>query len=80
MYLTMSNHVVDVGDGVVFAATAWHEIVTWVLTTIDTQGSVSVAQMRDRFDTSRKYALAVMEYLDAKKITKRHDDVRVRYT
>jgi selenocysteine-specific elongation factor len=80
MYLVMSGRVVDVGDGVVFATRAWQEVLTWVLTTIDTQGSVSVAQMRDRFDTSRKYALAVMEYLDAQKITRRHDDVRVRFT
>lgn len=79
MYLMMSGRVVEVGDGVIFSAPAWQEMLTWVLATIDTQGSVSVAQMRDRFDTSRKYALAVMEYLDAQKITRRHDDVRVRY-
>jgi selenocysteine-specific elongation factor len=80
MYLVMTDQVVEVADGVVFAARAWRELLTWVLTTIDTQGNVSVANLRDRFDTSRKYALAVMEYLDAQKITRRHDDVRVRYT
>lgn len=80
MYLMMSGRVVEVGEGVVFAAQAWQEMLAWVLHTIDGQGSVSVAHLRDRFDTSRKYALAVMEYLDAQKITRRHDDVRVRYT
>jgi selenocysteine-specific elongation factor len=51
----------------------------WILQTIDETGSVSVAQMRDRFGTTRKYALAVLEYLDSKRITRRQDDVRVRF-
>jgi len=78
-YMQASGWVMEVAEGIVFHAQAWHEIVTWVLMTIDTQGSVSVAQLRDRFDTTRKYALAVMEYLDSKRITRRRDDVRVRF-
>ncbi|MCD6230263.1 MAG: SelB C-terminal domain-containing protein, partial [Dehalococcoidia bacterium] len=34
-------------------------------------GSITVAQVRDLFGTSRKYALALMEYLDKQKITRR---------
>ena len=78
-YMQASGWVMEVAEGMMFHHQAWHEIVTWVLTTIDTQGSVSVAQLRDRFDTTRKYALAVMEYLDNKRITRRRDDVRVRF-
>jgi selenocysteine-specific elongation factor len=78
-YMQASGWVMEVAEGIVFHHQAWHEIVTWVLTTIDTHGSVSVAQLRDRFDTTRKYALAVMEYLDNKRITRRRDDVRVRF-
>lgn len=79
LYLSMTGQVVEVNDGIIYAAHAWHEIVQWVLHMIDTSGSVSVAQLRDRFQTSRKYALAVLEYLDAKRITRRQDDVRVRF-
>ncbi|HJW83081.1 MAG TPA: SelB C-terminal domain-containing protein, partial [Anaerolineae bacterium] len=39
--------------------------------------TITVAQARDLFDTSRKYALALMEYLDSKGITKRVGDERV---
>ncbi len=39
--------------------------------------TITVAQARDLFDTSRKYALALMEHLDAKGITKRVGDERV---
>ena len=34
-------------------------------------------EVRDRFKTSRKYALALMEYLDKQGITKRKGDERV---
>jgi selenocysteine-specific elongation factor len=40
-------------------------------------GSITVAQVRDLFDTSRKYALALLEYLDAKGVTRRVGDERV---
>jgi len=38
--------------------------------------SITVAQVRDLFNTSRKYALALMEHLDAQGITKRLGDER----
>jgi len=38
--------------------------------------TITVAQVRDLFNTSRKYALALMEYLDAQGITKRLGDER----
>jgi selenocysteine-specific elongation factor len=39
--------------------------------------TITVAQVRDLFNTSRKYALAMMEYLDAHGVTKRQGDERV---
>ena len=39
--------------------------------------TITVAQVRDLFNTSRKYALALMEHLDAQGITKRAGDERV---
>ncbi len=39
--------------------------------------TITVAQVRDLFTTSRKYALALMEHLDAQGITKRVGDERV---
>ena len=35
------------------------------------------AETRDLFDTSRKYAQAVLEELDAQRVTRRLDDSRV---
>jgi selenocysteine-specific elongation factor len=41
-------------------------------------GGVTVAELRDALGTSRKYALAVLEYLDASKVTIRHGDRHVQ--
>jgi selenocysteine-specific elongation factor len=40
-------------------------------------GAVTLAEVRDRFQTSRKYAQAVLEEMDAQRITRRDGDVRV---
>jgi selenocysteine-specific elongation factor len=39
--------------------------------------SLTVAQFRDKFNTTRKYALAFLEHLDAVGVTVRHGDERV---
>jgi selenocysteine-specific elongation factor len=53
------------------------ELTTWVREHIAEHGSLNVGQVRDAFNTSRKYALALMEYLDDQRITKRVGDDRV---
>lgn len=42
-------------------------------------GSINVAQLRDLLNTSRKYAMAVMEHFDSIKFTKRVGDDRVLF-
>jgi selenocysteine-specific elongation factor len=41
------------------------------------QGSITVAALRDKLQTSRKYALAMLEHLDSRGITQRRGDERV---
>ncbi|HCE76815.1 MAG TPA: hypothetical protein DEP04_09325, partial [Dehalococcoidia bacterium] len=40
-------------------------------------GEITVGDFRDLYKTSRKYALAVMDYLDQQQITKRVGDARI---
>ena len=44
--------------------------------TIEENGKVSLAEVRDLFNTSRKYAQALLEHLDAIGITVRDGDFR----
>ena len=68
---------VKVSGEVVFLKETYDEMVNRVVETIQRQGNITVAQVRDMFQASRKYALGLMEYLDEKKVTRRQGDVRV---
>ena len=46
---------------------------------IDRDGSLTLADFRDHFGTSRKYAQATLEYLDQRRVTRRVGDERVRF-
>jgi selenocysteine-specific elongation factor len=48
-----------------------------VIDQLKSAGTITVSEVRDRFDTSRKYALALMEYLDQQHLTRRVGDARV---
>ncbi len=75
--LVEQGRVVKVSEGVVFAASAYDEMVKRVTEYIKERGRVTLAEARDLFGTSRKYAQALLEYLDEKKITRRIGDERV---
>jgi selenocysteine-specific elongation factor len=78
-FLIERGELVRVADEIVFLPQFYQEMAGWVLQQIDAQGSITVAQFRDRFGSSRKYALALLEQLDERKITRRVGDTRVRY-
>ena len=69
--------VVKVNQGVVFSSRAFQEMKDRIVEEARIEGKISVGRVRDMFDTSRKYALALMEYLDQLKITRRVGDDRV---
>jgi len=76
-YLAGAGLVEDTGAGVVFDAGVFAEMVARVSRHIAEHGSISLAQVRDLFGTSRKYAQALLEHLDDRKITRRAGDTRV---
>lgn len=41
------------------------------------KGEITVAELRDLLNTSRKYALPLMEYFDKEKLTRRVGDKRL---
>ena len=64
---------------VVYLRDTYEEMVATVRTMIAEQGAITVAGYRDRFQTSRKYALALLEHLDQNRITRRVGDERVLF-
>ncbi len=75
--LLEQGKLVKLSDEVLFLPQTYAAMVEHIKQYIQKNGTISVAQVRDLFDTSRKYALALLEHLDAKGITKRVGDARV---
>jgi len=69
--------VVEAAPGIYFHKTALEEIRRVVVDEVGSKGNVTVASLRDRLQTSRKYALTVLEYLDTIRLTRRVGDARV---
>jgi selenocysteine-specific elongation factor len=75
--LADEGRVVKVSETVVFSASAYRDMVDKISAHIKENGEVSVGDVRDMFGTSRKYAMALVDYLDQQRITRRVGDVRV---
>jgi selenocysteine-specific elongation factor len=72
------DEIVQVQPDVIFTQRTYDEMVAGTLEIIDREGSISAKTLRDRFDTSRKYAIGLLEHLDSIGVTKRVGDERVR--
>jgi selenocysteine-specific elongation factor len=60
-----------------FDAAALDGLVARVVAICERDGSATIASVRDELGTSRKYAQAILEHMDAAKITLRRDDEHV---
>jgi len=75
--LVTQDKLVRLNELVLLSPKAFNTMRDWVVATIRAQGQVTAAQVRDQFNTSRKYAVALLEYLDELRVTKRVGDARV---
>jgi selenocysteine-specific elongation factor len=75
--LMYQGTLVRLSEDVLYLRETYDDIVARIVAHIKAHGSITVAQVRDAFNASRKYALAIMEYLDEKKVTRRVGDERV---
>jgi selenocysteine-specific elongation factor len=68
---------VSVAGDVLFDSLTYEQMRASVIHHLADRGSVTVADVRDQFDTSRKYALALLEHLDRLRVTRRVGDAHV---
>ena len=76
-YLVERGRIVDAGDGVYFDAAAFDRMVELVRGRVAERGAITLAEARDLFGTSRRYAQAALEQMDRLRITRRTGDTRV---
>ncbi|KAA3643267.1 MAG: selenocysteine-specific translation elongation factor [Chloroflexi bacterium] len=70
------GQLLEVSAEVVFRVEDYERMLADVKGMIEQNGSVTVAQVRDKFNTTRRYVLAFLEYLDTVGITVRDGDAR----
>jgi selenocysteine-specific elongation factor len=75
-YLVQAGEAVAAGD-CVFEAAAYGEAVRRITGHLQDHRTVTLAQVRDLLGTSRRYAQALLEHLDARQLTRRVGDERV---
>lgn len=75
--LIRRRQLIQTGTDVVFLPETYDAAVRSIREVIGENGRITAAGVRDAFGTSRKYALALLEHLDAVGITRRVGDARV---
>jgi selenocysteine-specific elongation factor len=75
--LLESGQLVRASAEVLVLAETYEQFVAWLKEYLAKNQTVNVAQVRDIFNTSRKYALALLEYTDEQRLTRRVGDDRV---
>jgi selenocysteine-specific elongation factor len=63
--------------GFTFHPDALAEVAHRVVAIMRAEGEITLARLRDELQTSRRYAQALLEHLDAQRVTRRVGDVRV---
>jgi selenocysteine-specific elongation factor len=75
--LVEGGEVVRLSQDVAFTRESYEQAVGIVRELIARDGTVTVASLRDRLGASRRPVLALLEHLDAKRVTRRVGDARV---
>jgi selenocysteine-specific elongation factor len=70
------GRLIPVSNEVAFRKEDYEKMVEDVCRLLEKRGTLTAAEARDHFDTSRRYVLALLEHLDATGITVREGDVR----
>ena len=75
-YLVESGELLQVSSDVVFRVETYKEMKSGIKMLLSKRKTITVAEVRDQFNTTRKYALAMMEHLDSIGVTVREGDSR----
>jgi len=79
-YLTDQGELVKINEGLYFSRIAIEDGQTLLNKFFARETELTLATARDIFDTSRKYALPLIEYYDRMRFTRRVGDIRVKYS
>ncbi|MDO8755108.1 MAG: selenocysteine-specific translation elongation factor [Anaerolineales bacterium] len=70
------GELIPVSPEVIFRKKDYEEMVEKIKTALQLKGQITLAEVRDRLDTTRKYIQALLEHLDSVGLTMRDGDAR----
>ncbi len=71
-----SGRLIHISEQILLLPETLKEMQAWVADTIKSKGSLTMAEFRDNYQSSRKYAQAILEYMDSMGFTIRKGDIR----
>jgi selenocysteine-specific elongation factor len=74
--LERTGELVLVTTDIAYPADIWQYITKRIIDVLESKGPATVSQLREVIGTSRKFAVPLLEYMDASGITRRKGDVR----
>lgn len=77
--LVDSGQLKKVNEATYFLGEIYDEMRSAILKALDERGQITLAEVRDMFNASRKPVQAILEHLDEQKITRRVGDARKRW-
>jgi selenocysteine-specific elongation factor len=75
--LIENGEIIKINEDISLSLSSYNKAKDIVIRYINEKGSITLSEFRDLLNTSRKYAVAIIEYFDYIKLTKRVDDKRV---
>ncbi|OWZ83940.1 selenocysteine-specific translation elongation factor [Natranaerobius trueperi] len=76
-YLIRKGDVIKITEGYYISSHILEKAIELLKTHFENNSTISIGEWRDILDTSRKYALPLLEYFDRIRLTKRDGDIRV---
>ncbi|MCX8069559.1 MAG: SelB C-terminal domain-containing protein, partial [Thermodesulfovibrionales bacterium] len=74
--MTKEGLLVRINEGIYITQNTYDELIKILKSHFQRKQQITLSEFRDLLNTSRKYALPFMEYLDSKKVTLRIGDIR----
>lgn len=75
--LYQEQKLIRLSDKVTFHHSVWEKVEKFVLEYLKAKGKITIAELRDQLKISRKYACAILEFMDRRRLTKRQGDEHV---
>ena len=76
IYLTNENIITKITDDIYYEKKLADDLIEKILDLGKINNEITISSVRNKFGTSRKYTLAILEYMDSQNLTKRIDDKR----